>query len=282
MKVLEKDESSTLAARNASFWNELCGTSFAKALGVIDDSPGSLKRFDDWYFAFYPYLLIHIPFEDMQAKDVLEVGLGYGTVSQRIAEVGARYHGLDIAAGPVWMANHRLAQAGLYGQARQGSILKADFFSNSSFDFVVAIGCLHHTGDLQTALDECHRILRPGGKLFCMVYNAYSYRRFYQARRETIRYAFRELLGYRGVAEAPTSKERAAYDANAAGDAAPHTDFISRRSLRHLCRKFSSFSVQSENIDNGTPFEKSAPRRELLKTLWPRICGLDLYATAGK
>ena len=101
MKVLEKDESSTLAARNASFWNELCGTSFAKALGVIDDLPGSLKRFDDWYFAFYPYLLIHIPFEDMQAKDVLEVGLGYGTVSQRIAEVGARYHGLDIAAGPV-------------------------------------------------------------------------------------------------------------------------------------------------------------------------------------
>ena len=281
MKVLVEDESSTLAARNAAFWNELCGTSFARALGVTDDSPASLKRFDDWYFAFYPYLLIHIPFEDMKAKDVLEVGLGYGTVSQRIAEVGARYHGLDISPGPVWMANHRLQQAGLCGQVRQGSILKADF-PNSSFDFVVAIGCLHHTGDLQAAIDECHRILRPGGKLVCMVYNAYSYRRVYQARRETIRYAFRELLGYRGVAEARTSKERAAYDANAAGDAAPHTDFISRRSLRYLCKKFSSFAAQSENIDNGTPFEKSPPRRELLKTLWPRLCGLDLYATAVK
>ena len=176
MKTLVEDQSGTVAARNASFWNELCGTNFARALGVPDDSPASLKRFDDWYFAFYPYLFIHIPFEDMRAKDVLEVGLGYGTVSQRIAEVGARYHGLDIAAGPVWMANHRLQQAGLYGQVRQGSILKADF-CNSSFDFVVAIGCLHHTGDLQAAIDECHRILRPGGKLLCMVYNAYSYRR---------------------------------------------------------------------------------------------------------
>jgi SAM-dependent methyltransferase len=281
MKVLAETESSDLAARNASFWNELCGTTFARALGVTDDSPASLKRFDDWYFAFYPYLLIHIPFEDMMGKEVLEVGLGYGTVSQRIAEVGARYQGLDIAPGPVWMANHRLQQAGLNGQARQGSILAAGF-PNESFDIIVAIGCLHHTGDLRGAIDECHRLLRPGGKLVFMVYNAYSYRRFYQARRETIRYALRELLGYRGVAEARTSKERAAYDANAAGDVAPHTDFISRRSLRYLCKKFSSFAAQSENIDNGPPFERAAPRRELLKTLWPRFCGLDLYATAVK
>jgi SAM-dependent methyltransferase len=281
MKVLAKNESSSLAARNVSFWNELCGTTFARALAVTDDSPASLKRFDDWYFAFYPYLFIHIPFEDMKGKDVLEVGLGYGTVSQRIAEAGARYLGLDIAPGPVWMANHRLQQAGLSGQAQQGSILAADF-ADESFDFVVAIGCLHHTGDLRGAIDECHRILRPGGKLVFMVYYAYSYRRFYQARRETTQYALRELFGYRGVQGALAAKERAAYDANSAGEAAPHTDFVSVRSLRHLCRNFSSFAGQTENIDNGTPFEKAAPRRELLKTLWPRLCGLDLYATAVK
>ena len=115
-----------------------------------------------------------------------------------------------------------------------------------------------------------------------MVYYAYSYRRFYLARRETTRYAFREILGYRGVVEARTDKERMAYDANTAGEAAPHTDFISRRSLRHLCGGFSRFSAQAENIDTGVPFEKSGSRRELLKTLWPRFCGLDLYATATK
>lgn len=94
---------------------------------------GSLKKFDDWYFAFYPYLFVHIPFEDMKGKDVLEIGLGYGTVSQRLAEAGARYRGLDIAPGPVTMVNHRLNQADLEGQAQQGSILQAPF-ADASFD----------------------------------------------------------------------------------------------------------------------------------------------------
>jgi 2-polyprenyl-3-methyl-5-hydroxy-6-metoxy-1,4-benzoquinol methylase len=58
---------------------------------------------------------------------VLEVGLGYGTVSQRIAESGARYRGLDIAGGPISMVNDRLRQANLPDFAQQGSILAAPF-----------------------------------------------------------------------------------------------------------------------------------------------------------
>lgn len=272
---------SDVDTKNSGFWNELCGTQFARSLGVVDDSPQSLKKFDDWYFAFYPYLFLHIPLEDMKDKDVLEIGLGYGTVAQRIAESGTRYSGLDIAAGPVGMVNHRLAAAGLDGKAQQGSILAAPY-ADESFDYVVAIGCLHHTGDLAKAIEECRRVLRPGGKLIFMVYYAYSYRRFYQARAETLKYLGRELLGYRAVQGRSAEVERAAYDTNAAGDGAPHTDWISIRSLRSLCKGFSSFAGQTENIDNGTPFEKSPPRRELLKTWYPRWFGLDLYATATK
>jgi hypothetical protein len=76
--------------------------------------------------------------------------------------------------------------------------------------------------------------------------------------------------------------ERAAYDANAAGEGARHTDWISIRSLRRLCRDFSMFSGSLENIDNGAPFERFPPRRELLKRWYPRWFGLDLYATATK
>jgi SAM-dependent methyltransferase len=267
--------------RNSDFWNELCGTQFARSIGVTDTSLTSLRKFDDWYFAFYPYLFHHIPFEDMKGKDVLEVGLGYGTVSQRIAEVGANYNGLDIAAGPVAMSNHRLHQAGLVGTAKQGSILDAPF-NDEAFDYIIAIGCLHHTGNLRRAIDECRRMLRPGGKLIFMVYYAYSYRRFFQARSETLRYALRELFGYRGVVGKSVEIERAAYDTNSSGDGAPHTDWISIRSLRRLSRGFTSFAGQTENIDNGQPFHQSPPRRELLKTWYPRWVGLDLYATATK
>jgi SAM-dependent methyltransferase len=264
------------------FWNELCGTQFAQSIGVMDSSPASLKRFDDWYFMFYPYLPIHIPFDEMKGRRVLEVGLGYGTVSQRIAEAGAAYCGLDIAANPVAMVNHRLEQAGLPGTAQQGSILAAPPFPDGSFDIVVAIGCLHHTGNLQRAIQECLRMLVPGGRLVFMVYYAYSYRRFFQARHDTLHYAVREMFGHRGVVGRSAEAERAAYDVNAAGEGAPHTDWISIRSLRRLCRDFSKFSASLENIDNGPPFERFPPRRELLKRWYPRWFGLDLYVTATK
>jgi SAM-dependent methyltransferase len=278
---MKTNPTAEVSQKNSIFWDELCGSYLAKSLGVVDNTPASLKKFDDWYFAYYPYLFVHIPFEEIRGKDVLEIGLGYGTVAQRLAEAGANYEGLDIAAGPVEMVRHRLSQAGLPGDARQGSILEAPF-QDGSFDFVIAIGCLHHTGDLKRAIAECYRVLRPGGKLVFMVYYSYSYRRFFQSPKETISYFFRELFGYRGVVGLSVEKERAAYDANASGDGAPHTDWISKQSLSAYCEAFTSFNAMIENIDNGPPFERSPPRRELLKTWYPRWFGLDLYATVVK
>jgi hypothetical protein len=51
---------SAVDTSNIAFWNELCGTTDAKRLGITDNSAPNLKKFDDWYFAFYPYLLDHI------------------------------------------------------------------------------------------------------------------------------------------------------------------------------------------------------------------------------
>jgi SAM-dependent methyltransferase len=265
---------------NAKFWDELCGSQLAKYLGIKDSSPESLKKFDDWYFDFYPYLADHIQFQNLKNKDVLEIGLGYGTVSQKLAESGARYRGLDIAPGPVNMVNHRLAQNGLEGAATQGSILQAPFESES-FDAVVAIGCLHHTGDLRQAIIECHRLLRPGGRLIFMVYYAYSYRRWMQAPMDTIRYALSERKGMREVVGQSTSRHRAAYDKSESGEGAPHTDWISRKSLASLCSIFSGFSPTLENIDVIPPFHFWS-RKSLMKTRIPHMFGLDLYAVATK
>lgn len=271
---------SSISSANESFWNELCGTHLAKVIGVADSSPASLKKFDDWYFDFYPYLFNHIPFGELQNKAVLEVGLGYGTVSQRLAESGAKYLGLDIAAGPVSMANHRLQQNDFAGRAFQGSILEPSF-QPESFDVIVAIGCLHHTGDLQAAIDKCYSLLRDGGQLIFMVYYAYSYRRWIRSPLTTLNYAYRELKGYRGVVGLSASRDRAAYDKNLSGDGAPHTDWISKKSLSSLCSIFSTFKPKIENIDRDPPFI-FWKRRELLKTKIPNIAGLDLYVRCIK
>lgn len=269
-----------ISNENALYWNELCGSPLAESLGVTDASKASLKKFDDWYFDIYPYLFKHIPFNELKDRKVLEIGLGYGTVSQLLAESCVAYTGFDIAAGPVSMVNHRLRQNGLSGQAIQGSILKPEFQSES-FDTIVAIGCLHHTGNLRKAIDECWKLLRPGGSLVFMVYYAYSYRRFRMAPSTTLRNLGKELFGYRDVVGSSTDRERAAYDAGSDGVGAPHTDWISARSLRGLCNKFSSFNANTENINQEFPF-KSKTRMELLKTRWPSLMGLDLYATAMK
>lgn len=270
----------TASKRNAEFWNELCGTTLAKSLGISDSSPPSLRKFDDWYFEFYPYLFDHIPFPDLNGKDVLEIGLGYGTVSQRLAAAGARYVGLDIAAAPVAMVDHRLHQAGLLGQAIQGSILEPPL-QRESFDFIVAIGCLHHTGDLRLAIENCRKLLRPGGRLIFMVYYAYSYRRYRMAPLATLRTLMRESVGFRGVVGGSSNRERAAYDSSTSGGAAPHTDWISIRSLESYCRDFRMFSAKIENIDREPPFRWWS-RDQLLHTRLPRFVGLDLYATAVK
>ena len=108
---------------NREFWDELCGSGFARAIGITDHSMESLKKFDAAYFDFYPYLLRHIDLSDIAGRDVLEIGLGYGTVGQKLAEAGGRYVGLDIAEGPVHMMNYRMRMQGLPGKALGGSIL---------------------------------------------------------------------------------------------------------------------------------------------------------------
>jgi SAM-dependent methyltransferase len=270
----------TIDVANAAFWSELCGTQLAQSIGVHDSSPESLKRFDDWYFGFYPYLTNHIPFGDVRGAKVLEIGLGYGTVCQRLAESGAHYTGIDIAEGPVAMAQHRLRAVKARGEAIQGNILNPPH-PPESFDVIVAIGCLHHTGDLRSALNSCHKLLKPRGRLVFMVYYGYSYRRWWKSRAATLKYLLLELGGYRGVVVDSRSIDRAAYDTSSAGEAAPHTDWISKKSIRSICRDFSSVSCALENIDQEPPF-LGRSRNVLLKTHWPRLCGLDVYCTAVK
>lgn len=264
--------------QNAEFWDELCGSLAARHLGITDLSPTSLHKFDDWYFAFYPYLENHIPFSLLREKRVLEVGLGYGTVAQRIAESGAVYQGLDIAAGPVGMVNYRLQEAGLAGSAEQGSVLECPF-PDESFDYMVAIGCYHHTGDIQRALDESWRILVPGGKLILMIYSAYSYRCWMWNFGQTFRYWMWDRFGI-GDSIQWDARTRAAYDPNTSGQVAPATVFTSVTHLKRMTKRWSNLTVRRENA-HQEGFFRFFSRRMLLRMLGP-WAGLDLYCQLTK
>jgi SAM-dependent methyltransferase len=257
---------------NAGFWDELCGSSLARRLGIHDASAESLARFDAAYLEMYPYLESYLPEERLRDADVLEIGLGYGTLCTQLVSRGARYHGVDIAAGPVEMARHRLRLAGAGDDtARVGSALDLPF-DDEQFDAVYSIGCLHHSGDLPRAVSEVHRVLRPGGTAFVMVYNRHSWRRF-------ARIALPGLLRRRRSAAAT----RAMYDSNAAGEAAPHTDYVGPREARRLFQDFAQVRVDIRNFD---PLSAPGgliriPRERLLGNV-DRLLGLDLYITAQR
>lgn len=276
---------------NAAFWDELCGTQFARELGIRDHSPESLRHFDEAFLGFYPYVMRYVRPEARAGQRVLEIGLGYGTVGQKLAEAGAHYLGLDIARGPVVMTNYRLGAHGLRGAAVRGDVLRCPVASES-VDCVVSLGCLHHTGDLPRALEEVHRVLRPGGEAVVMVYNLFSYKSWGRWPLRTARAWRQERRGE--TSKTATEAQRAAFDVDSAGVAAPETVLVSSRRLREICGHFSRVEIRTENcsdlqlggsvplpLDVRVGASVMVGRRRVLRWLGP-LAGLDLYLVATK
>ena len=89
--------------QNDAYWSELSGTRAAAKLGITPSDPNGHSVFDEWFFWYYPYLADTsvIPWSELMDKQVLEVGLGYGSVGRKAINCGAFYTGLDVARGPI-------------------------------------------------------------------------------------------------------------------------------------------------------------------------------------
>jgi SAM-dependent methyltransferase len=114
-----------------------------------------------------PACLDALPVAD---ADVLEIGLGEGSDSERMIRRGARWSGVDITAESIARVRTRLRQRGLpFAALHQASVVDLPFADNS-FDLVFSHGVLHHVPDIDAAQKEIHRVLRPEGELVVMVY----------------------------------------------------------------------------------------------------------------
>lgn len=265
--------------KNSIFWNEICGTLLAKSLDINDDSIESLRKFDRFYLNYYPYLLQRVPYETFKDKDILEVGLGYGTLSQLLSADCKSYTGLDIAQGPVDLVNKRVASI-KHAKAIRGNIKSAPF-KDDSFDIVVAIGCYHHTGDIVKAISETHRVLRDGGKCYLMVYNKFSLRMWIRWPIETlISFLSRKTLRF----EKNIIAQSKASDQNSEGDGAPETQYYSISELKELMSPyFCDLIFHLENMDEVSSFRGLNPftRKRLLNSIG-HYAGLDIYVSGMK
>src|SRR5205823_9383943 len=81
-------------------------------------------------------------------------------------------------------------------------------FETGSFEVVVSIGCLHHTGNVPRAISEVHRVLAAGGTALIMLYNRHSLRHLAVVNKARLRHVAR-----RG-SDADAAYLRGKYDSN--------------------------------------------------------------------
>lgn len=98
---------------------------------------------------------------------LLDVGCGAGLFLQRAAKHGATVTGLDVASGLVAIARRRVPEA----DVRVGDMDQLPYGSGS-FDIVTGIHSFDLAGDPLTAVEEAHRVLRPGGHLVAVTWGS--------------------------------------------------------------------------------------------------------------
>jgi ubiquinone/menaquinone biosynthesis C-methylase UbiE len=94
---------------------------------------------------------------------VLEVAPGPGYLAIEIAKSGREVTALDISRTFVEIARENARKAGVEIDFRHGNAAAMPF-EDGAFDFVVCMAAFKNFADPVGALDEMHRVLKPGGQ----------------------------------------------------------------------------------------------------------------------
>jgi demethylmenaquinone methyltransferase / 2-methoxy-6-polyprenyl-1,4-benzoquinol methylase len=119
---------------------------------------------------------------------ILDMAGGTGDIAFRLARSGARVTVADINPEMLAVGVERATQSGIDGLAWAEENAETLSFADRSFDaYTIAFG-IRNVTDIPSALREAHRVLRFGGRFFCLefsqtnwpgfatIYEAYSRR----------------------------------------------------------------------------------------------------------
>lgn len=129
-----------------------------------------------------PHILPFANFSKCTNKNVLEVGCGIGTAAYYFSKNEANYTGIDLSSKSVELTKQHLTY--LPEQFNTNNIFEWNIETplpekyNQTFDLVYSFGVLHHTPNINLALDNIHKILKPDGELKIMLYAKNSWKNF--------------------------------------------------------------------------------------------------------
>lgn len=105
-------------------------------------------------------------------EEILDMAGGTGDVAFRMARRGARVSVADINADMLEVGKERAEKRGLTGLSWTLENAEALSFSGASFDAYTIVFGIRNVTDIKAALREAHRVLRRGGRFFCMEFSS--------------------------------------------------------------------------------------------------------------
>jgi ubiquinone/menaquinone biosynthesis C-methylase UbiE len=101
----------------------------------------------------------------VDGKRVLDAGCGNGYLSRLLSKKGAKVVGIDISRRSIEIARAIENEAPLGIKYHVGSLSNLSFLEDESFDIIISNIVLPGLQDIDNAIKEMYRILKPKGKL---------------------------------------------------------------------------------------------------------------------
>jgi len=158
-------------------YERLANTHAAEQVENLEELIKDKKAFD-YHFANMKYYSVTGASEDYKhkwldrhcdgTKTILDFACGNGENGVYAAQKGAICTGIDISPEGVDNSNKNAADAGVSDHCKFEVMDGENMtFADNSFDLAVEYGALHHV-DLDAALSELARVLKPEGKMMCI------------------------------------------------------------------------------------------------------------------
>ena len=113
--------------------------------------------------------------DTLKGLSFVDVGSGSGLFSLAARRLGARVHSFDYDPNSVSCTaelRRRYFSNDDAWKVEEASALDSAYLNSlGTFDVVYSWGVLHHTGQMWQALENVHKLVAPGGKLFIALYN---------------------------------------------------------------------------------------------------------------
>ena len=121
-------------------------------------------------YSLQDYMHSTFEFEKFAGKLVLDLGCGAGIDSAEFARNGASVISADFTRTATKSTQSLFREANLPAQVAQADAMSLPF-KDKTFDGVYTFGVLHHIPDIEKAVAEINRVIKPGGQIMAMLYN---------------------------------------------------------------------------------------------------------------